>query len=273
MWRRAVGNPCKLWSGTGAPRPCLELLPPPATACACLPPPPPPPPSHPPPLQVKPLRKQLTGLRAWITGQRKDQSPGTRMAVPVVEVDPVFQGLEGGPGSLIKYNPLSNITSAECWNFLRVMVRAVGEAALTARVSAGRGGVGRRRRRRRRRRQRRWWWWWRVWGCGPGSGEGGVQSRAARCRLRLCLGRGGPGALLLQGRGALEGDGLQLSAARPADHPPPCPTLASSLRRACPSTTSTPAATSPSAASPAPAQCCPTRRSARGAGGGRTPQR
>ncbi len=28
--------------------------------------------------KVKPLRKQLTGLRAWITGQRKDQSPGTR---------------------------------------------------------------------------------------------------------------------------------------------------------------------------------------------------
>ena len=38
------------------------------------------------PAQVRPLRKQLTGLRAWITGQRKDQSPGTRMAVPVVQV-------------------------------------------------------------------------------------------------------------------------------------------------------------------------------------------
>lgn len=54
-------------------------------------------------------------------GQRKDQSPGTRMAVPVVEVDPVFEGVEGGPGSLIKYNPLSNMSSAETWNFLRVM--------------------------------------------------------------------------------------------------------------------------------------------------------
>ena len=72
--------------------------------------------------QVKPLRKQLTGLKAWITGQRKDQSPGTRMAVPVVQVDPVFTGVEGGPGSLVKYNPLSNMTSAEIWNFLRVMV-------------------------------------------------------------------------------------------------------------------------------------------------------
>jgi adenylyl-sulfate reductase (glutathione) len=51
---------------------------------------------------VKPLRKQLKTLKAWITGQRKDQSPGTRMAVPVVEVDPVFEGVEGGAGSLIK---------------------------------------------------------------------------------------------------------------------------------------------------------------------------
>ena len=41
---------------------------------------------------------------------------------PVLQVDPVFEGLSGGAGSLIKYNPLSNITSAECWNFLRVMV-------------------------------------------------------------------------------------------------------------------------------------------------------
>lgn len=37
-------------------------------------------------------------------------------------MDPVFEGLEGGPGSLIKYNPLSNVTSPEVWNFLRAMV-------------------------------------------------------------------------------------------------------------------------------------------------------
>ena len=71
--------------------------------------------------KVKPLRRQLKTLKAWITGQRKDQSPGTRAAVPVVEVDPVFEGVDGGAGSLIKYNPLSNMSSAETWNFLRVM--------------------------------------------------------------------------------------------------------------------------------------------------------
>lgn len=46
----------------------LHLVPPPVSA------------------QVRPLRRQLTGLKAWITGQRKDQSPGTRQAVPVVQV-------------------------------------------------------------------------------------------------------------------------------------------------------------------------------------------
>ena len=45
--------------------------------------------------KVRPLRKQLRGLKAWITGQRKDQSPGTRDEVPVVQVDPVFEGAQG----------------------------------------------------------------------------------------------------------------------------------------------------------------------------------
>ena len=73
--------------------------------------------------QVRPLRRQLKGLKAWITGQRKDQSPGTRAAVPVLQVDPVFEGQAGGQNSLVKYNPLSNVSSQEVWNFLRVMVR------------------------------------------------------------------------------------------------------------------------------------------------------
>jgi hypothetical protein len=38
--------------------------------------------------------------------------------VPVVEVDPVFEGEAGGPGSLVKYNPLSNVTSAEVSSWL-----------------------------------------------------------------------------------------------------------------------------------------------------------
>ncbi|KAK9808508.1 hypothetical protein WJX73_002967 [Symbiochloris irregularis] len=71
--------------------------------------------------KVRPLRRHLGGLKAWITGQRKDQSPGTRAEIPVVQVDPAFEGLDGGAGSLIKFNPLADMSSAEVWNFLRVM--------------------------------------------------------------------------------------------------------------------------------------------------------
>jgi adenylyl-sulfate reductase (glutathione) len=41
--------------------------------------------------KVRPLRRHLSTLKAWITGQRKDQSPGTRMEVPVVQVRPPTQ--------------------------------------------------------------------------------------------------------------------------------------------------------------------------------------
>ncbi len=93
--------------------------------------------------QVRPLRRQLTGLRAWITGQRKDQSPGTRAAVPVVQVDPAFQGADGGPGSLVKLNPLSNVSSAEVWNFLRIMARApCGRRAARAGLAAAARRIG-----------------------------------------------------------------------------------------------------------------------------------
>lgn len=74
------------------------------------------------------MRRQLKTLKAWITGQRKDQSPGTRTQVPVAQVDPVFEGLDGGPGSLVKFNPLSDVTSEEVWNFLRVMVSPSADA-------------------------------------------------------------------------------------------------------------------------------------------------
>lgn len=108
--------------------------------------------------KVKPLRKQLTGLRAWITGQRKDQSPGTRQGVPVVEVDPVFEGLEGGAGSLVKYNPLSNMTSAEVWNFLRVMGVPTNNLHNCGYVSIGCEPCTRPVLPNQLEREGRWWW-------------------------------------------------------------------------------------------------------------------
>ncbi|KAL6769783.1 APSR1 [Auxenochlorella protothecoides x Auxenochlorella symbiontica] len=108
--------------------------------------------------KVRPLRRQLAGLGAWVTGQRKDQSPGTRQAVPVVQVDPVFEGASGGPGSLIKYNPLSNMTSTEVWNFLRVMGVPTNALHGAGYVSIGCEPCTRPVLPGQHEREGRWWW-------------------------------------------------------------------------------------------------------------------
>ncbi|CAN7000667.1 unnamed protein product [Brassica oleracea var. botrytis] len=53
--------------------------------------------------------------------KRKDQSPGTWSEIPVVQVDPVFQGLDGGAGSMVKWNPVANVERNHLWSFLRAM--------------------------------------------------------------------------------------------------------------------------------------------------------
>lgn len=68
--------------------------------------------------KVAPLRKQLGGLRAWITGQRRDQSP-TRGNVPFNQLDPAFRGANGG--DLQKFNPLAETTSADVWLAIRAL--------------------------------------------------------------------------------------------------------------------------------------------------------
>ena len=108
--------------------------------------------------KVQPLRKKLKTLKAWVTGQRKDQSPGTRMAVPAVQVDPVFEGLEGGPGSLVKFNPLTNATSQEVWDFLRVMGTPVNKLHEMGYVSIGCAPCTRPVLPGQQEREGRWWW-------------------------------------------------------------------------------------------------------------------
>eukprot|EP01025_Chloroclados_australasicus_P051627 TRINITY_DN6021_c0_g1_i1.p1 TRINITY_DN6021_c0_g1~~TRINITY_DN6021_c0_g1_i1.p1 ORF type:complete len:454 (-),score=36.01 TRINITY_DN6021_c0_g1_i1:286-1533(-) len=108
--------------------------------------------------KVRPLRKQLKTLKAWITGQRKDQSPGTRADVPAVQVDPVFEGVEGGPGSLIKYNPLTDMSSAEVWNFLRVMGVPTNELHEQGYISIGCEPCTKPVLPNQHEREGRWWW-------------------------------------------------------------------------------------------------------------------
>ncbi|KAH9298424.1 hypothetical protein KI387_030106 [Taxus chinensis] len=108
--------------------------------------------------KVKPLRKALKGLRAWITGQRKDQSPGTRANVPVVQVDPSFEGLDGSVGSLIKWNPLANVEGNDVWKFLQTMNVPVNTLHHNGYVSIGCEPCTRPVLPGQHEREGRWWW-------------------------------------------------------------------------------------------------------------------
>jgi phosphoadenosine phosphosulfate reductase len=66
--------------------------------------------------KVEPLMRALAPLRAWVTGQRKDQSPGTRADVPVIQLDRAFSTSER---QLVKFNPLSFWTSQQVWAYIR----------------------------------------------------------------------------------------------------------------------------------------------------------
>lgn len=66
--------------------------------------------------KVKPLRRQLATLDAWITGQRRDQNPVTRANIPVIQLDATFSTKDH---KLVKFNPLANWSSAQVWQYIR----------------------------------------------------------------------------------------------------------------------------------------------------------
>ncbi|HXX65584.1 MAG TPA: phosphoadenylyl-sulfate reductase [Polyangiaceae bacterium] len=66
--------------------------------------------------KVEPLRRVLRTLSAWVTGQRRDQSPATRAALSPIERDSTFSGAHG---RLVKLNPLARWTSAQTWKYIR----------------------------------------------------------------------------------------------------------------------------------------------------------
>ncbi len=65
--------------------------------------------------KVEPLRRALSGYRAWISGQRKDQSP-TRSELLVIHKDEAFEGANGTP--LTKMNPLTDWSSSQVWEYI-----------------------------------------------------------------------------------------------------------------------------------------------------------
>ncbi len=66
--------------------------------------------------KVLPLKKKLETLDAWITGQRRDQSPDTRNNVPVIQKDNAFSTADK---TLVKFNPLANWSSQKVWEYIR----------------------------------------------------------------------------------------------------------------------------------------------------------
>ena len=105
--------------------------------------------------KVEPLTRALAPLSAWITGQRKDQSPGTRANVPVVQIDKTFSTPER---PLVKFNPLSHWTSKQVWDYIEIY--DVPYNALHARgfVSIGCEPCTRATLPNQHERAGRWWW-------------------------------------------------------------------------------------------------------------------
>lgn len=104
--------------------------------------------------KIAPLRRKLSGVEAWITGQRKDQSP-TRTNVPVIEVDSAFSTPER---ELIKFNPLSNYTSEDVWNYIRMLEIPYNSLHERGFVSIGCEPCTRPVLPNQHEREGRWWW-------------------------------------------------------------------------------------------------------------------
>ncbi|CAA2972785.1 5 -adenylylsulfate reductase 3, chloroplastic-like [Olea europaea subsp. europaea] len=143
--------------------------------------------------KVRPLRRALKGLRAWITGQRKDQSPGTRSEVPVVQVDPVFEGMDGGVGSLVKWNPVANVKGEDVWKFLRTMNVPVNSLHAKGYISIGCEPCTRPVLPGQHEREGRWWW---------------EDSKAKECGLH----KGNIKEETLNGNGAVNANGTSTNA-------------------------------------------------------------
>lgn len=104
--------------------------------------------------KVNPLKKYLLGVDAWITGLRSDQSI-TRTDVPFIEEDSAFQGKNG---TLIKYNPLSDMTSNDVWETIRENDVPYNPLHDMGYVSIGCAPCTRPLRPGQHEREARWWW-------------------------------------------------------------------------------------------------------------------
>jgi phosphoadenosine phosphosulfate reductase len=105
--------------------------------------------------KVEPLMRALSSLRAWMTGQRRDQSPGTRADVPVIQLDRTF-GTPERP--LVKFNPLSFWSSKQVWDYIRDHGVPYNELHNRGFVSIGCEPCTRATNPGEHERAGRWWW-------------------------------------------------------------------------------------------------------------------
>ncbi len=105
--------------------------------------------------KVAPLRRKLSTLDAWITGQRRDQSVGTRTEVPVIQDDPSFSSPEH---RLLKFNPLAGWSSAQVWEYIRSNAVPYNELHAKGFTSIGCEPCTRSVLPNQNEREGRWWW-------------------------------------------------------------------------------------------------------------------
>ncbi len=105
--------------------------------------------------KVEPLRRKLSQLDAWITGQRKDQSLDTRQQIPEVQIDATFSSDEK---QLIKFNPLLNWSSAQVWDHIEAYQVPYNELHKKGFISIGCEPCTRAVLPNQHERAGRWWW-------------------------------------------------------------------------------------------------------------------
>lgn len=105
--------------------------------------------------KVMPLRRKLATLDAWISGARRDQSPGTRGNVRAIEIDPVFSAPDH---PLVKLNPLASWTSGDVWRYIREHDVPHNELHARGFISIGCEPCTRAVLPNQHEREGRWWW-------------------------------------------------------------------------------------------------------------------
>ena len=105
--------------------------------------------------KIAPLRRKLATVKAWATGQRRDQSPGTRSAVASIELDAAFSTPEN---PLVKFNPLAKMSSEEVWGYIRMLELPYNSLHERGFISIGCEPCTRPVLPNQHEREGRWWW-------------------------------------------------------------------------------------------------------------------